>query len=297
MPDQPLLIVLGGPTASGKTGLAIEVARHFGTEILSADSRQFYREMRIGNARPSPEELAAVPHHFIADRSLDAPLTAGTFAAKALEVLARLFTTHETAVLAGGSGLYIRALCEGLDEFPAVTEAARTRVQGIVEAAGLAGLQAEVARLDPEYFATVDRQNGRRLERALRVCFTEGKPYSSYLGKIPKRPFRPVYLQPAIGREPLYARINDRVDRMLRHGLEQEARALFPRRGQPVLETVGYQEWWPCFNGEYDRDRAVELIKRNSRRYAKRQVTWFREYAPVVGLPAVIRACARRDAE
>ncbi len=293
MSDRPLLIVIGGPTASGKTGLAIKVARHYETEILSADSRQFYREMRIGNARPSADELAAVPHHFIADRALDRPLTAGTYAEEALTLLDRLFGRQPVVVLAGGSGLYIRAICEGLDEFPEVTEAAETRVQKLVAERGLVGLQEELATLDPGYYATVDRQNHRRLERALRVCYSSGRPYSSFLGQAAARPFRTLYLQPAIERAALYDRIERRVDRMLADGLEDEARALYPRAGQAVLETVGYQEWWPYFAGECDRNRAVELIKRNSRRYAKRQLTWFRDYTGVHSVEGVVAAVAR----
>lgn len=269
------LIVIGGPTASGKTGLAIEIARHFGTEIISGDSRQFYREMEIGNARPTPAELAAAPHHFVADRSVLEPLTAGRFAEEALDRLEQIFHSHDHAVLVGGSGLYLRALCEGLDEFPDVTDQARTQVQQLLEEQGLPGLQAEVARLDPVYFATVDQQNGRRLERALKVCYSSGEPYSSFLGKRPVRPFNCVYLRTHPPREVLYQRINQRVDEMVVAGLEDEAKALFPNQELPALQTVGYQEWWPYFNGEYPRERAIELIKQNSRRYAKRQVTWF----------------------
>ncbi|WP_104421216.1 tRNA (adenosine(37)-N6)-dimethylallyltransferase MiaA [Neolewinella xylanilytica] len=276
-----MLIVIGGATASGKTQLAIELARHFGTEILSADSRQFYREMRIGNARPTEAELAAAPHHFIADRSLAEPLTAGTFAEAALPLLDRIYQDRSVAILAGGSGLYIRAVCEGLDDFPAVSEGAEARVQRLSSEEGLAGLQRELARLDPEYYATVDRQNHRRLERALRVCYTSDTAYSSFLGKPQERPFRPIYLQPLIDRESLYDRINQRVNHMLEAGLEAEVAALREERYRPVLQTVGYQEWWPYFDGTYDRDRVIELIQRNSRRYAKRQRTWFREYRPV----------------
>ncbi len=278
------LIVIGGPTASGKTSLALAVARHFGTEIISGDSRQFYREMKIGNARPEPEELAAAPHHFIADRSVQDPLTAGRFAEEALARLATLFQGHDRLVLVGGSGLYLRALCEGLDKFPEVTEQARTQVQRLVAEQGLAGLQAELSRLDPHYFATVDQQNGRRLERALQVCYSSGQPYSSFLGQRPPRPFTSVYFRTHPPRAALYERINLRVDLMLDRGLEEEARRLYPLRDLPALQTVGYQEWWPYFAGDYGRDRAVELIKRNSRRYAKRQVTWFGrgdQYAPV----------------
>ena len=287
MTDQPRLIVVGGPTASGKTSLAIELARHFGTEILSGDSRQFYREMRIGNARPDAEELAAVRHHFVADRSLTTPLTAGRFAEEALGVLAGLWKNQSTAVLVGGSGLYLRALCEGLDEFPPVTARAEQRVATLLAEEGLVGLQREVERLDPAYYAEVDRQNGRRLERALKVCYSAAAPYSSFLGNRPTRSFRPVYLQPALERATLYDRINRRVDLMDAAGLEAEARSLLSFRDQPILQTVGYQEWWPYFDGEYDRTRALELIKRNSRRYAKRQLTWFGrggQYRPVAGL-------------
>ncbi|NJB85156.1 tRNA dimethylallyltransferase [Lewinella marina] len=289
MKRKPLLVVVGGPTASGKTALAIALARHFRTEIVSADSRQFYREMRIGNARPSPEELAAAPHHFIADRSLLQPLTAGTFAEEALPILDRLFRDSPVAIAVGGSGLYQRSLCEGLDEFPAVTPGAAARVQQLSESRGLSGLQAELQRLDPDYFQSVDQQNGRRLERALRVCYTSGQPYSSFLGKAPPRPFDCVYLQPAIDRAYLYDRINRRVDQMVADGLEGEVRKLQEYRHLPVLQTVGYQEWWPLLDGEYDRERAIELIKRNSRRYAKRQITWFRDYTPVMDAAAAIR--------
>ena len=279
------IIVIGGPTASGKTGLAIEVAQQFDTEIVSADSRQFYREMRIGNARPDEHELAAVPHHFVADRSLHTPLSAGRFAAEALERLEVIFQRNPVAVLVGGSGLYLRALCEGLDEFPEVTEEARTQVQRLFEAQGVSGLQQELAQLDPNYFGIVDQQNPRRLERALQVCYSSNKPYSSFLGNRPERPFTCHYFRKEWPRPELYERINLRVDQMVSAGLESEASSLLPYRHLPVLQTVGYQEWWPYFNGEYSRDRAIELVKQNSRRYAKRQETWFRKggvYKPVV---------------
>lgn len=276
--------MIGGATASGKTSLAIDVARALGTEIISADSRQFYREMRVGNARPEPEELAAVPHHFVADRSVTDPLSAGRFAAEALVVLDALFYQHERVVVVGGGGLYLRALAEGLDEFPDVTDTARAQVQNLVEKQGLTGLQAELRRLDPAYFAAVDQANPRRLERALLVSYSSGRPYSSFLNKRPPRPFAVRYFRTARPRPELYGRINRRVDLMLQRGLEAEARALYPHRALPALQTVGYQEWWPYFENAYDRDRAVELIKRNSRRYAKRQETWFGKdelYVPV----------------
>jgi tRNA dimethylallyltransferase len=287
------LIVIGGPTASGKTSLAIDLARHFGTEILSGDSRQFYQEMQIGNARPSSSELAAAKHHFVADRSVLELLTAGRFAEEALARLETIFSTHDKAILVGGSGLYLRALCEGLDEFPEVTDQARTQVQKLLEEQGLPGLQAELARLDPAYFATVDQQNSRRLERALKVCYSAGQAYSSFLGNRPQRPFDCVYLRTHPLRELLYQRINQRVDLMVATGLEAEAKALLPHRDLPSLRTVGYQEWWPYFSGEYSRDRAIELIKQNSRRYAKRQVTWFgrgEQYTAVSNLDEALSA-------
>ncbi len=277
MPHKTKLLVVGGPTASGKTRLAIELARRYGTEIISGDSRQFYREMRIGNARPSEEELAAVPHHFIADRGLRAPLSAGRFAAEALRLFNDRFAGAEHLVLVGGSGLYLRALCEGLDKFPDVTDFARTQVQGIWEKQGLTGLTTKLRQLDPTYYKVVDRQNPRRLQRALEVSISAGKPYSSFLGNRPERPFEPVYLMPAVDRNALYERINQRVETMLREGLEAEAQTLSEYQELPVLQTVGYQEWWPYFAGEHARERTVELIKRNSRRYAKRQLTWFRK--------------------
>ena len=286
------LIVVGGPTASGKTALAIQLAQHFGTEILSADSRQFYTEMRIGNARPSPEELAAAPHHFIADRSVTAPLTAGRFADEAMALYERRFSAAEHLVVVGGSGLYLRALCEGLDEFPDVTEGARSQVQRIWEEQGLPGLQTEVKRLDPVYYATVDVHNHRRLQRALEVCLSARAPYSSFLGNRPQRPFDPIYMMPAIDRAALYERINSRVDQMIQNGLESEAITLRPYAKLPTLQTVGYQEWWPYFAGDYHRERAIELIKRNSRRYAKRQLTWFGKggiYQPVGDVGAAIK--------
>ena len=281
------LIVIGGPTASGKTALAIEVARHYGTEIISADSRQFYRELAIGNARPRPEELAAVPHHFIADRLLQEPLSAGRFAEEAMARLQHLYTSRDVAVAVGGSGLYLRALCEGLDDFPAVSQEARTQVETLYLEEGLPGLQRVLRTTDPDYFRRVDQHNPRRLQRALEVSLTAGRPYSSFLGQRPTRPFRTHYFMPAVDRQVLYRRIEQRVDHMLGEGLEAEALRLYPLRGLRALETVGYQEWWPYFEGSYDRDRAVDLIKRNSRRYAKRQLNWFSDYPRVTGAAAV----------
>ncbi|MEM9836234.1 MAG: tRNA (adenosine(37)-N6)-dimethylallyltransferase MiaA [Bacteroidota bacterium] len=287
------LIVIGGPTASGKTSLAIAIALRLNTVVLSADSRQFYREMRIGNARPSKAELTQVQHFFVAARSITEPLTAGSFAEEALVLLEQLFQQHEYIVVAGGSGLYIDALCQGLDEFPAVHAEAKQRVDLLYQSQGLSGLQEALREVDPRYAQEVDLHNARRLMRALEVSFSSGQPYSSFRSQGMTRPFQSLYFQPKLGRvaippnrlparmqpdperEWLYQRINQRVDLMMEAGLLDEAKALYPYRHLPVLQTVGYQEFWPFFEGEYNLERAVELIKRNSRRYAKRQITWF----------------------
>ncbi len=249
--------------------------------------------MEVGNARPTPTELAAAKHHFVADRSIHNPLTAGGFEREGLICLKSIFEANDYAVLTGGSGLYLRALCEGLDKFPEVTDAARTQVHELLKVQGLSGLQLELKRLDPDYFAVVDRQNPRRLERALQVCYSSGQAYSSFLGKREKRDFKCIYLRTHPDRPLLYDRINGRVELMLKAGLEAEAKALFPYRNLPVLQTVGYQEWWPFFEGEYSRERAIELVKQNSRRYAKRQVTWFGRggvYQIVDGAEAAVTA-------
>lgn len=271
------LIVIGGPTASGKTALAIALARHYSTAILSADSRQFFREMQIGTARPDPQELGAAPHYFIADRSVEETYSAGAFARDALLLLDQLYRSTNVAVVVGGSGLYLRALTHGLDEFPEVSEEVRRRVQSLYEQEGLTGLQAAVAGTDPEYYLEVDRQNPARLRRALEVSWTAGRPFSSFRREAgDPRPFRCIYLYPDWPRELLYDRINRRVDRMIADGLEAEARGLYPLRHLRPLQTVGYQELFDHFDGAYDRDTAIELIKRNTRRYAKRQLTWLR---------------------
>ncbi|MEM6879288.1 MAG: tRNA (adenosine(37)-N6)-dimethylallyltransferase MiaA [Bacteroidota bacterium] len=269
------MIVIGGPTASGKTSLAIALAQQLGTEIISADSRQFYTEMRIGNARPSEEELVAVKHHFIADRSIHNPLSAGQFGEEASTLAEQLFEQFEYLVCVGGSGLFINALCEGLDQFPEVTDTARERVLKIWTSAGRSGLQEALAELDPNYYAQVDQQNPRRLMRALEVCYSANAPYSSFLGQKPNRPWKNIFLRTHPERPQLYERINLRVDLMIEQGLEAEAKSLQAHQQLPVMNTVGYQEWWPYFRGEYDKAQAISLIQRNSRRYAKRQVTWF----------------------
>jgi tRNA dimethylallyltransferase len=273
------LIVIGGATATGKTRLSIELAQHFGAEIISADSRQFYREMEIGTAKPHREELAAAPHHGINTLSVEDPYSVGAFEQFALEILESLFAKNRFAILVGGSGLFIRAVCEGLDQFPEISQETKDAVETGMEQGGLSWMQDQLKKYDPEYFEQVDQQNPARLRRALEVCIESGQPYSYFLNKDkPARPFTPIYILLDVERETLYQRINDRVDAMLEAGLEEEARHLLPHRHQIALKTVGYEEWFDFFDGKTNREEAIDKIKQHSRNYAKRQATWFRKY-------------------
>jgi len=273
------LIVIGGATATGKTTLAIRLARHFDTEILSADSRQFYREMSIGTAKPTLLERGDVTHHFIDFLHVTDDYSIGDYERDAMRVLDRLFQQKDVAIVTGGSGLYIKALCEGLDEFTEVPPDIRQAVAESEKTGGLAWLQSEVERLDPAYFALVDRRNPARLRRALEVCLAGGLPYSSFLAREKKpRPFQIVFLLLELPREELYARIDARVDSMIAAGLEDEARSLLPYRERPALHTVGYEEFFDFFDGKISREAAIDKIKQHSRNYAKRQATWFRKY-------------------
>jgi tRNA dimethylallyltransferase len=273
------LIVVGGATGSGKTEAAIRIAEHFGTVVLSADSRQFYREMSIGTAKPTPEELARVPHYFINSLSIHDEYSVGDFEKDALALLEQLYRAHSVVVVAGGSGLFINALCNGLDHFPEVSPEVKQRIDEGMETGGLAWLQAQVAALDPGYFAKADQQNPMRLRRALEVTLSAGQPYSSFTtGKTEKRPFEVHQVITDWPREVLYERINQRVDRMIAEGLEEEARSLLPFRHLTALRTVGYEEWFDHFDGNYTRAEAIDKIKQHSRNYAKRQMTWFRKF-------------------
>lgn len=278
MSNNKHLIVIGGPTASGKTALAIAIAQHFNAPILSADSRQFYKEMTIGTAKATEEELAQAKHYFVNTRSVTEPYTVSDYEKEALQVLEEIYAQQDVAVMAGGSGMFIKAVCEGLDEFPEVSEEARGVVEILFEKEGLSGLQGALKKADPDYYKTVDLQNSRRLIRALCVCESSGKPYSSFLKKSPKkRPFTTHYFCLNMDREKLYDRINRRVDQMLVNGLLEEAKGLYKYKELPSLQTVGYAELFDHFDGKHDLETAIELIKRNSRRYAKRQLTWFRK--------------------
>lgn len=274
---KPLLLVVVGPTGSGKTDFAVALARHFGTEIISTDSRQFYKGMPIGTAQPTAEQLAAVTHHFIADRLPEEELSAGGYEREALARLAELFERHEVVVAVGGSGLYIDALCEGFDELPCDTAEIRAELMERLASEGLESLVEELRERDEAYWQVVDRHNPARVVRALEVCIASGKPYSTQRTAIKReRPFEVVKVGMLWDREELYDRINRRVDMMIEEGLEQEARSVYHLRHLSSLQTVGYREFFDYFDGSTSREQAVELIKRNTRRYAKRQMTWFR---------------------
>ena len=272
----PTLQIILGPTAVGKTDYAIAAAQAVGSPVVSCDSRQFYRELRIGVARPDAAQLAAVPHYFIADRSITEPLSAGGYEVEALQLLEQLFRDHEVVVMAGGSGLYIDALCNGLDDFPAADPELREQLSARLRDEGVAALRAELRLLDPETYATIDPANGQRIVRALEVTLATGRKYSSFKTHAAKpRPFTIEKIGLRRPRPDLYARIDARVDMMLAEGLLDEARALLPHRDLPALNTVGYKELFGYFDGRYDLPEAIRLIKRNTRHYAKKQLTWW----------------------
>lgn len=271
------LVLILGPTGVGKTELSLRVAEHYGCPILNCDSRQVFKSIPIGTAAPTEAEQARVKHYFIAARALEEDYNAGQYERDALRVLEDLFRTHEVVVMTGGSMLYADAVCYGLDELPAVPAAIRRSVQESYEKHGLTWLQAEVQRLDPNYWEEVDQQNPARLAHCVELSLTTGKPYSSLRTNTRvQRPFRIVKVALERPREELYDRINRRVLQMIEEGLVEEARSVYPKRHLNSLQTVGYRELFACFDGEYDLNRAIELIQQNTRHYAKRQMTWFR---------------------
>lgn len=277
MVNNKTLVLILGPTGVGKTELSLRVAERYGCPIVSCDSRQIYRELPIGTAAPTAEEQARVRHYMVGTHSLTENYSAGMFERDALQLLDGLFREHDVVVMTGGSMLYIDALCKGLDEIPQVPLSVRERVRREYEAHGIEWLQAEVARLDPEYWDIVDRQNPARLTHCVELCLATGGTYTALRqGRQTERPFRILKIGLDRPREELYDRINRRVLQMMDAGLEEEARRVYPMREQNSLQTVGYRELFACFDGQYDRQRAVELIQQNTRHYAKRQMTWFR---------------------
>ena len=271
------LIVIAGPTGSGKTDLSIGVAQHYACPIISTDSRQFYRGIPIGTAQPTVEELALVEHHFIASHALEDDFNCGAYEVAALARLEELFQRHDVVVAVGGSGLYIKALTEGMDDLPEVDPELRSSLAARLKSEGLEPLAELLRELDPAFYEVVDRKNPARVLRALEVCLTTDKPYSSLrTGVRQKREFNIVKIGTQMQRDVLYDRIDRRVDMMITEGLEHEAREVYHLRHLNSLQTVGYREMFDYFDGKTTREEAIELIKRNSRRYAKRQMTWFR---------------------
>jgi tRNA dimethylallyltransferase len=276
--NKKYLIAVVGPTAIGKTALGIELARHFNTEIISADSRQFYKEMQIGTAVPSEAELKAARHHFIQHISVENDYSVGDFEGDALQRLQELFLKHDVVVMVGGSGLYIDAVVKGLDEFPEVDPQIRLNLKEELEQKGLETLQEELKTLDPEYYSEVDLQNPQRVIRALEICRGTGKPYSDFRKKNSKnRFFDTVYVGISAEREIIYDRINRRVDIMMQQGLLEEVKGLNDKRERNALNTVGYKEIFKYLDEQWDLETAVSEIKKNTRRFAKRQITWFRK--------------------
>lgn len=276
--SRPTLIVIAGPTASGKTAEAIKLAKQLKTVIVSADSRQLYKEMSIGTAVPSPKELREVKHYFIQNISILSNYDVADYERDALKLLNLLFKEHDQVVMVGGSGLYIDAVCKGIDPMPDISKATRQRVSRMWEEEGLEALQFEVQRLDPEYWAVVDQRNPRRLQRALEVCYQTGQTFTSFRTQQPaKRDFNIVKYALFREKQELYNRINERVEVMLAQGLVDEARSLVPYRRRNALNTVGYKELFDYFDGKCNLNEAIEQIKLNTRHYAKRQMTWLRK--------------------
>ncbi|MBO0935205.1 tRNA (adenosine(37)-N6)-dimethylallyltransferase MiaA [Fibrella sp. HMF5335] len=271
------VLVIAGPTAVGKTALSVDLAQRFQTEIISADSRQLYQEMTIGTAKPTVAEMAGVRHHFIDSHSIHAPISAGQYEREVLTVIDGLFQDRDLLILSGGTGLYVNAVLHGLDDMPEGDPALRQRLQQQFEQNGITALQEQLLALDPAFAQLMDLNNTQRVMRALEVCLTTGRPYSSFRQrKRVDRPFRTILIGLDRPRDELYARIDRRVESMLAAGLVSEVQTLLPYRHTAALQTVGYKEVFGYLDGAYDYAAMVELLKRNTRRYAKRQLTWFR---------------------
>lgn len=272
------LVVIAGPTASGKTATAIQVAKALGTEIISADSRQFYKELPIGTAAPTKEEQSEVQHHMIHNLNVEDKYDVADYENDVLALLKKLFINHDTVVLTGGSGLFIDAVCKGLDSIPDISDEVRNKVNKLYDEGGLFALQNEVQRLDPEYYNIVDKYNPRRLQRAVEVCYQTGLSYSSFRNNTAKvRDFKIIKVALLWDRNELISRINLRVENMVSEGLLEEAKAMYPKRHLNSLNTVGYKELFEHFDGKATLNEAIEHIKINTRQYAKRQMTWLRK--------------------
>lgn len=279
------LVVIAGPTAIGKTALSIALAKHYSCPIISADSRQFFKEIHIGTAKPSIEEMQGVAHYFIGSHSIFDNYNVGKFEKEALEILGELFKKNDLVILVGGSGLYIDAICNGFDELPEADENVRKKINELMHKDGIQGLQQLLKQLDPVYFEQVDKQNPQRLSRALEVCLVSGKTYSGFRTEtVKKRDFQSLKIGLTLPREVLYQRINNRVDQMMQDGLLNEVRHIQKHKHLNALQTVGYKELFDYLNTVGNADpsdtqqlsKAIELIKQNTRRFAKRQLTWFR---------------------
>ncbi|MEO7989870.1 MAG: tRNA (adenosine(37)-N6)-dimethylallyltransferase MiaA [Chryseolinea sp.] len=287
MRDKKLIVVIG-PTAVGKTAVSIQLAQHFRTEIISADSRQIFKELTIGTAKPSEAELASIKHHFIDSHSINENYDAAQYGREALELIHQLFKKYDYLILCGGSGLYVKALLEGFDDIPEVEDEIREELNRHYEREGIAWLRVKMKELDSEHYETIDQQNPHRLMRALEVKIGTGLSISSFRKKAKlQHPFSIVKIGLELPREVLNKRIDDRMDQMILDGLFEEVKQVFPFKNQQALQTVGYQEIFDFMEGKYDREEAIRLLKRNSRRYAKRQMTWFKRDNEIVWMNPV----------
>lgn len=286
-PTNKLLVVITGPTASGKTKVGIELAKHFDSEVISADSRQFYKEMQIGTARPHPDELEGIPHHFMGFLNIREDFSAGQFAVEAQKKIEELFEIHDIIFVVGGSGFYIDALIYGMDDIPPIDKKIRDQLNSDLDRFGIAYLQKKVKLVDPKIYKQIDIQNPKRLVRALEVYEQTGLPLSSFRKNKKRSPKIPtIIIGLDLDRAALYQRINNRVDSMIKNGLIDEARSLYKHRDLNALQTVGYSELFEHFDGAITLEKAIDLIKRNSRRFAKRQMTWLRKYSDLYLMPS-----------
>lgn len=272
------LIVITGPTAVGKTAISLEIAKYFGIPVINADSRQIYRELKIGTARPTEAEMKEVRHYFVGTLGIADYYNASLYEQQVLALLDSLFLTHDFALLSGGSMMYIDAVCDGIDDIPTVDDKTRETMKRRLEEEGLEALCEELKRLDPDYYEEVDRQNPRRVVHALEICTMTRNTYTSYRKREKReRPFQIIKIGLTLPREELYNRINARVDKMMADGLLKEARQMYPQKELNALNTVGYKELFDYFDGRWPLEEAVERIKGNTRRYARKQLTWYKK--------------------